>query len=125
MTTPERKTLLQEMYAAFNARDTEAVLARMAGDVAWPKAFEGGSATGHDEVREYWRKQWSEIDPHVEPVAFADREDGRTAVTVAQKVRSLDGAVLFDGQVLHVYAFDAGSGLISAMVIEDGATLGP
>jgi hypothetical protein len=42
-------------------------------------------------------------------------------VRVDQLVRSLDGAVLFDGQVLHVYAFDGETGLITAMAIEDAA----
>jgi hypothetical protein len=117
MTMPERETLLQEMYEAFNARDVDAVLAKMTPDVAWPKAFEGGSVVGPEAVREYWARQWGEIDPTVVPVGFADGEDGRTVVTVAQTVRSLDGDVLSDGEVLHVYAFDAATGLIASMEV--------
>ena len=40
MTTPE--ALLEGIYAAFNARDVDAVLAAMHADVDWPNAFEGG-----------------------------------------------------------------------------------
>jgi len=40
--------LLRAAYAAFNARDN-AALATMTPDVAWPKAFEGGSAHGHQK----------------------------------------------------------------------------
>ena len=54
--------LLRAAYAAFNARDIDAALATMAPDVTWPKAFKGGFAHGHQEVRAYWTEQWSEID---------------------------------------------------------------
>jgi len=121
MSTPERETLLQEMYAAFNARDADAVLARMTPEVEWPKAFEGGAVKGREAVKEYWARQWSEIDPHVEPVGFTPGDDGRVVVTVAQTVRSLDGAVIAEGEVLHVYAFDEATGLISAMEIAEAA----
>lgn len=117
MSTPDRETLLQEMYAAFNARDADAVLARMAPEVEWPKAFEGGAVQGREAVKEYWARQWSEIDPRVEPIGFAPGEGERVVVTVAQTVRSLDGAVIAEGEVLHVYAFDATTGLITSMEI--------
>ena len=68
-TAPEIE-LLRAAYAAFNARDTDAALALMTPDVAWPRAFKGGFVRGHEQVRAYWREQWSEIDPHVEPMAF-------------------------------------------------------
>jgi hypothetical protein len=35
-----------------------------------------------------------------------DRADGSVAVTVRQVVRSLDGQLLQDGTVTHVYRFD-------------------
>ena len=72
--------LLRAAYAAFNARDIDAALATMAPDVVWPKAFKGGFARGHQEVRAYWTEQWSEIDPSVEPVSFRPEGDGRTLV---------------------------------------------
>ncbi len=68
--------LLRKAYAAFNARDIDAALATMAPDVAWPKAFKGGFARGHQEVRVYWTEQWSEIDPRVQPTSFHREADG-------------------------------------------------
>src|SRR3546814_11112882 len=70
MTDPSSQEiqLLRAAYAAFNARDIDAALALMTPDVAWPRAFKGGFVRGHEEVRAYWTEQWSEIDPHVEPV---------------------------------------------------------
>jgi ketosteroid isomerase-like protein len=99
---PEQR--LRAMYAAFNARDIDAVLQQMTADVDWPNAWEGGRVHGHRGVQEYWTRQWATIDPTVEPLAFTTRLDGRIAVEVHQIARALDGTVLTDGRVLHVYA---------------------
>lgn len=107
--------LLHAAYAAFNARDTDAVLATMAPDVAWPKAFKGGFARGHQEVRAYWTEQWSEIDPRVEPTSFHPEADGRILVHVRQVVRDRTGVVLADGPVGHRFTIE--SGLIRAMEV--------
>ena len=107
--------LLRAAYAAFNARDIDAALATMAPDVAWPKAFKGGFARGHQEVRAYWSEQWSEIDPRVEPTAFHPEADGRILVRVHQVVRDLAGVVVADGHVGHRFTIE--SGLIRAMEV--------
>ena len=107
--------LLRAAYAAFNARDIDAALATMAPDVAWPKAFKGGFARGHQEVRAYWTEQWSEIDPHVEPASFRPEAAGRILVDVHQVVRDLAGAVVADGHVGHRFTIE--SGLIRAMEV--------
>ncbi|CAN5396767.1 nuclear transport factor 2 family protein [soil metagenome] len=107
--------VLRAAYAAFNARDIDAALATMAPDVAWPKAFKGGVARGHQEVRAYWTEQWSEIDPRVEPVSFHVEDDGRVLVEVHQVVRDLAGAVVAEGQVGH--RFTIAAGLIRAMEV--------
>lgn len=108
-------TLLRAAYAAFNARDIGAALATMTPDVEWPKAFKGGSARGHQEVRAYWTEQWAEIDPRVEPVSFHPEGADRILVRVHQVVRNLDGAVVFDGHVGHL--FTIGAGLIRGMEV--------
>jgi hypothetical protein len=98
--------LLRAAYAAFNGRDIDAALALMTPDVAWPKAFKGGFVRGPEEVRAYWTEQWSEIDPHVEPVAFYPEEAGRIWVEVHQVVRDLAGAVLADEHVGHRFTLE-------------------
>ena len=110
------EALLRRAYEAFNARDVDAVVALMHADVDWPNAFEGGRVRGRDEVRAYWARQFAEISPRVEPVAFEDRDDGRVAVRVHQVVRSLNGDLLSDGHVLHVYALR--DGLVARMDVE-------
>jgi len=107
--------LLRAAYAAFNARDIDAALATMTPDVAWPMAFKGGSIRGHREVRAYWTEQWSEIDPHVEPVFFHREDMGRILVDVHQVVRDLAGTVLGDEHVGHRFTIE--DGLIRAMEV--------
>ncbi|MEH1950969.1 MAG: nuclear transport factor 2 family protein [Nostoc sp.] len=107
--------LLRKAYAAFNARDIDAALALMTLDVAWPKAFKGGFVRGTEEVRAYWTEQWSEINPHVEPVSFYSEESGRILVDVHQVVRDLAGAVLADEHVGHRFTLE--HGLIQAMEV--------
>lgn len=106
---------LTELYAAFNVRDVETVLRAMAPDVVWSNGWEGGVVRGREEVRAHWTRQWSEIDPTVEPVDFRQEQDGRVAVTVRQVVHDLAGAVIAEGQIEHVYRF--ADGLVQDMEI--------
>jgi len=104
----ETRELLAAAYREFNARDIEGILGRMADDVEWPKAWEGGYVHGRAAVRDYWSRQWAEVRPTVTPVGLAGLPDGRVDVTVHQVVRSLNGALLSDSTVHHVYRLDNG-----------------
>jgi hypothetical protein len=77
--------------------------------------FKGGFVHGHEEVRAYWKDQWSEIDPHVEPMAFHSEGVEHILVDVHQVVRDLAGAVLADEHVGHRFTFV--HGLIQAMEV--------
>jgi hypothetical protein len=118
--TSAASEVIHRAYEAFNARDLDAALALMAADVDWPNAWEGGRVVGHDAVRDYWSRQWAEIDPHVEPVAVQERPDGRLAVDVHQVVRSPEGVVLVDGRVEHIY--ELRDGLIVRMDVVEPAS---
>jgi hypothetical protein len=107
----------RELYEAFNRRDVDAVLAMMSDEVDWPNAWKGGRLVGREAVRDYWTAQWAEIDPRVEPLAVAERADGSQAVTVRQVVRTLEGELLSDGEVVHVYQLDGR--LIRRMDVEE------
>ncbi len=107
--------VLRRAYDAFNARDIEAALALMHDDVDWPNGMEGGRELGKDAVRAYWTRQFTMIDSHVEPVGFTEAADGRVAVAVQQTVRDLDGKVLSEGLVTHVYTLR--DGLVARMDI--------
>lgn len=109
------ETLLSNLYEAFNRRDIEATLAGMHPDVDWPNGMEGGREHGRDAVRSYWTRQWSMINPHVEPLKFEKTADGSIDITVYQFVKDLSGNVLIDGIVHHVYTI--ADGLILKMDI--------
>lgn len=100
---------LRATYAAFNARDIDAAVANMTPDVAWPRAFKGGFVEGPAAIRAYWTEQWSEVDPHVEPVGFTTESSGAVVVDVHQVVRDLKGAVLADERVGHRFSFVDGA----------------
>ena len=67
-------------------------------------------------MRAYWERQFSLIDSRVEPDAFEEMPDGRVSVTVHQRVRDLDGNVISDGHIRHVYGLR--DGLVVRMDID-------
>ena len=114
--TTDRPALLHALYAAFNARDIDTVVAAMAPDVDWPNGWQGGRVVGHVAVRRYWERQWAEIRPQVRPRAISERGDGTVEVSVHQVVRDPAGGILDVSDVRHVYTFDGD--LVSRMDIE-------
>jgi ketosteroid isomerase-like protein len=119
--TQSRRELLNAVYAAFNRRDIDGVFALMRPDVDWPNGMEGGRVHGYEEVRAYWKRQWGMIDPHVEPLRMDNDEAGNIAVDVHQVIRDLNGNVLKDQIVQHVYSFR--DGLIERMDIRKADTV--
>lgn len=101
------ETLIRDLYASFNARDIEAVLNHLDPDVDWPNAWEGGRLHGHDEVRDYWTRQFQAIDGRVEPEQITQRGD-QTVVTVHQTVRTPAGELVDDRVVTHTYTIRDG-----------------
>jgi ketosteroid isomerase-like protein len=102
-TDARTRAMFERLYERFNARDVDGVLAAFTSDVDWPNGWEGGYLRGHDEVRDYWTRQWAQIDAIVTPEGFSTQPDGRIDVTVRQVVRTLDGELLEDATVHHVY----------------------
>jgi len=110
-------SLIREAYRAFNARDLDAALATMQSNVEWPNGMEGGTVYGHAGVRDYWTRQWSMINPRVDPVKVDADGCGRVVVSVHQVVHDLGGKVVLDRMVEHVYSFEGG--LIRGMDIRE------
>lgn len=115
----DTRTMIEQAYTAFNKRDIDGALDLMTEDVSWPRASEGGKVVGKEEIRAYWSRQWGQFDPHVEPLAMTEENGGKIRVRVHQLVKSLQGQVLADSEVLHV--FTVKSGLIAAMDLGDKA----
>ena len=112
-----KEELITAVYRSFNARDIDAVLARMHPDVDWPNGMEGGRVHGHNDVRAYWQRQWTVVDPRVDPTHIEDDESGVSVVEVRQVVRDLSGKILLDRMVQHVYSIQ--DGLIIRMDIRE------
>lgn len=110
------KDLIKHAYSAFNERDIDKALSTMQPNVQWSKAWEGGYICGHDEIKKYWTRQWNEINPNIEPIKFNERQNGSLEVEVHQIVKDLQGNLVFDGTVKHVYTFE--DDLIKTMDIE-------
>ena len=113
--------ILRQAYSAYNKRDIDDALALMTQDVRWTKASEGGTVVGKQEIRAYWTRQWNEFDPHVEPLAITAEDTGRLRVRVHQLVRTLDGKLVSDTEVCHIFTMN--EGLIAAMELGDEAVL--
>jgi hypothetical protein len=114
---PSTTDAIRNLYSAFNVRDIETCLAGMQSNVEWPNGMEGGMVCGHDGVRNYWTRQWSMINPHVDPVKIEADGHGRIVVGVHQVIRDLNGKTLLDRMVEHVYAFEGG--LVRTMEIRE------
>jgi hypothetical protein len=108
--------MIHDTYEAFNARNIDKVLAYMDPDVQWPNGWEGGYVYGHEGIRDYWTRQWKEIDPVVTPVTVTENGKGEIEVEVQQLAKDMQGNVLFNGLVKHIYTIKGG--LIKRMEIE-------
>ncbi len=104
--TQTHQDLLIKAYAAFNDRNINEVLAVMHPEVQWANGMEGGYVYGHEAVRDYWTRQWKLINPHVEPREFQLDESGRVVVDVHQVVHDLDGNLIVEQTVQHIYTID-------------------
>ncbi len=104
----EEVEFLKHVYESFNARDLDSALVAMHEDVIWANGMEGGHVHGRDGVRNYWTRQWAIINPHVEPVGFTNGPDGEVVVEVHTVVRDLNGSLLTDKMVGHVFRIEKG-----------------
>ena len=110
----ERETL-RVAYRDFNSRNIEAVIARMHPEVNWANGMEGGHVHGKEAVRAYWTRQFTTLNPQVEPVRIEPGDNGSWTVEVHQIVHDLKGNLLIDTTVYHTYQFR--DGLIARMDI--------
>jgi nuclear transport factor 2 (NTF2) superfamily protein len=115
--TKTYEVVITDMYEAFNSRDIDRVFTFLHPQVKWPNGWEGGYVYGHSKVRDYWTRQWKELNPIVKPIGFRMINPNLLEVSVHQLVKDTAGTLLADSNVLHTYTFD--EGLISAMEISE------
>ena len=112
---------LQNLYDAFNKREIETIISLMRPDVKWANGLEGGFVHGRDAVREYWTKQFKDIQPELETSKFETDEKNRNVVTVHQIIKDLEGNVLADMEVRQIFTIE--DGLISLYEIGETDTI--
>lgn len=115
------EAMLRRMYESFNRRDVPAVLAFMHDEVAWANGMEGGHVHGREAVGDYWARQWAGIQVQVTPLQVTPRDDGAIAVEVHQVARDLQGTLLLDETVRHVFRIE--NGLVTRFDIENAGGL--
>jgi ketosteroid isomerase-like protein len=100
-------TFFIDLYNHFNAREIEAVIANVTEDVQWANGMEGGYVYGKEELRQYWLRQFTMINPTVTPLDI--KQEGDTVkIQVHQVVLDLDQQLLADVVVEHIFQFRAG-----------------
>lgn len=110
------QNVIEKAYENFNKRNIDGAFTTMNSDVNWPNGWEGGYVKGYDEIRDYWTRQWKEIDPEVTPISFKELENGKLEIEVHQVAKNLDGEIIFDDILKHIYTFE--NNLIKSMEIE-------
>jgi hypothetical protein len=70
--------------------------------------MEGGYVHGREAVRSYWTRQWAMIEPHVEPLQFSKGPEDEVIVEVHQIVRDVNGTLVGDKLVGHVFRVEKG-----------------
>ena len=109
------REVLSAAYSDFNARNIEAVISRMHPQVEWANGMEGRHVYGKEAVREYWMRQFTTLNPRVDPVSIDCDKSNNWVVTVHQVVHDMKGNLLVDTTVYHTYRFL--DGLIARMDI--------
>ena len=112
----ELSEIVKTVYKNFNDRNIDQIFSMLHKDVKWANGWEGGFVYGHDEVRDYWTRQWNEITPFVYPVSIVDHGNGKIEVEVHQIVNDMKGNLIVDGIVKHHFQME--SGLIKQFEIE-------
>lgn len=121
MTDTDTDIMIRRLYDGFNRRDIPAVLAMLSDDVAWANGMDGGHEHGRDAIRAYWTRQWAAIRPEVDPRQIAHRDENTVVAEVHQVVHDLDGRLLLDEEVRHVFRLK--DGLMTRFDIENAGGL--
>src|SRR5688572_21806327 len=98
----ESNAFFTELYSNFNERKIELVISKMTDKVKWANGMTGGYVYGHDEVREYWTKQFQLVSSRVIPLTI-NTEGELVKIKVHQVVHDLNGKLLADEIVYHYF----------------------
>ena len=109
------RELLQHLYVAFNEQDVDRALEVIHPDAVWANGMEGGLLNGHQDIREYWLRQWSYITWHVRPMRIEMTDPENIVVEAHQILRDLSGNIVSIRDLQHIFEIE--DGLIKKMGI--------
>ena len=81
------------------------VIRHMTSDVKWANGMDGGFVFGHDGVKEYWTRQFKLVDSTVTPLDLKEN-NGKIIIQIHQVVYDLEGVLLTDQFVIHIFTMD-------------------
>jgi hypothetical protein len=93
------------IYQNFNDRNIDFVISNMTPDVKWANGMDGGFVYGHEGVREYWTRQFKLVNSKVTPIDVSIG-NGKIIIKVHQVAHDLDGKLLADETVKHIFKMD-------------------
>lgn len=96
---------IRSLYQLFNTRSIENIIVRLDPMVQWANGMEGGYVYGHDGIRSYWSRQFTLVNPRVEPVRITE-EGNKVIVKVRQVVHDLEGNLLVGQMVDHLFELE-------------------
>jgi len=95
----------QTLYTDFNKRNIELAINKMTDEVEWANGMEGGFVYRHAGVREYWTRQFKLVSSSVTPLEVR-KENGVYKIEVHQVVHDLEGKLLADEMVTHIFEME-------------------
>ena len=101
------RAFIRELYNNFNNRNIDAVIENMTQNVQWENGREGGFCIGQEEVRQYWLRQFDQVNSKVYPINI--KTEGEHAIVyVHQVVHDLNNHLLSDNHVEHHFETENG-----------------
>ena len=92
----------QNLYQNFNDRQIDQVISHTTDDVKWANGMEGGYVNGHNDLRQYWTRQFKMVSSQVTPIEIVEEKEC-VKIRVHQIVHDLNGKVLADETVYHLF----------------------
>ena len=100
------RNVIGKIYQCFNNRDLEAILPFLDPHVIWSHGWDDSLIEGPAAVKAYWEFQWKEINPNVKPLSIKVNSSDAIEAMVHQVVKDLQGNIISDNIVKHVYTFE-------------------
>lgn len=97
-----------KLYSALNQRLAHDAARYLHPDVEWPTGYGDDYLHGRRDVVQFWERQWQTLDPTLKPERVHIGEDGRLTVSVHETTRDLQGNLLEERDLLHIYRVRAG-----------------